>query len=604
MMGQLVMRRTLPFLSAIALAVAGFAVQASADTCGTIVGVDDATPDNITVNTTWGGGANPSPICLQSVIFVKSGATLTILPGTIVRGQPRSGPTGGVAGSPGALVITRTGKLISDGTASNPIIFTTAAVDNDGNGRPDDLNADGRLDRWPGFIPGGGCPGACTPAVAGTFLDGNPATAPIPPLDSAGNANVTEWGGVMILGKAPTNLANTYGTPFGHGTGFVEGLAEPGFNTSDATCGGVEPHDSSGIIRYTSVQHGGDEIGASNEINGFTLCAVGDNTIFEFNEVYANFDDAFEFFGGTLNVNHLVAEYVGDDMYDVDWGYTGGMQFLFGIKPFFKTDANTNFGQAGGDGLVEADGTDYEQEPGNGFFNVNVRTSYSAAVFGGDPLAQVPDSRDKAPWPMSGPFIANYTGIGGVTDAGANPNPPAFAAPATKGVQYRRGFAGQVLNSLFVNLGGVACHAVDTTAGQAPTGFDMTSMATNDLIRFVSSSCDSSAALAGAAITSANNGDAFAANETQGASCGTVNYANIRASGGGFAGLVQENAKFNGKVWGGAKYDPRPAGAGADCGIMLKAPGFDRAASYRGAFPPGQPLWTDGWTVLNHVGLL
>jgi hypothetical protein len=154
----------------------------------------------------------------------------------------------------------------------------------------------------------------------------------------------------MLLGKAPTNLANTYGTPFGHGTGFVEGLVEPGFDTSDGTCGGVEPHDSSGIVRYTSVRHGGDEIGASNEINGFTLCAVGDNTIFEFNEVYANFDDAFEFFGGTVNANHLVATYVGDDNYDVDWGYTGGLQFLFAIKPFFRTDSNANFGQAAATG--------------------------------------------------------------------------------------------------------------------------------------------------------------------------------------------------------------------------------------------------------------
>jgi hypothetical protein len=600
MMGQLAMRKTL-LLSALAMAMAGYAGHASAATCGTTVGVDDATPDNITANTTWGGVANPSPICLQAPIFVKSGATLTILPGTIVRGQPRSAAPGGVAGSPGALVITRTGKIIADGTANNPIIFTTAAVDNNGDGVADDLDANGRKDRFPGFVPGGGCPGACTPAVSGTFLDGNPAASPLPPLDSAGNGNITLWGGVMILGKAPTNLANTYGTPFGHGTGFVEGLVEPGFDTSDGTCGGVEPHDSSGIVRYTSVRHGGDEIGASNEINGFTLCAVGDNTIFEFNEAYANFDDAFEFFGGTVNVNHLVAEYVGDDNYDVDWGYTGGMQFLFAIKPFFRTDSNTNFGQAGGDGLVEADGTDYEQEPGNGFFNVNVRTAYSAAVFAGDALAQVPASTNKAPWPMSGPFIANYTGIGGVTDGGANPNPPAFAAPATKGVQYRRGFAGQVLNSVFVNLGATACHAADTTAGQAPTGFDMTSNATNDLIRLVSSSCDGAAAFSGAAVTSANNGDAFASSETQGAACGIANYANIRN---GFAGLVQENAKFNGKTFGGAAYDPRPAGSGADCGIMLKVPGFDRAATYRGAFPPGQPLWTDGWTVLNRAGLL
>jgi hypothetical protein len=109
-------------------------------------------------------------------------------------------------------------------------------------------------------------------------------------------------------------------------------------------------------------------------------------------------------------------------------------------------------------------------------------------------------------------------------------------------------------------------------------------------------------ALAGAATTSANNGDAFALERDPGRTCGSVNYANIRST--GFAGLVQENAKFNGKVFGGAAYDPRPAGSGADCGIMLKVPGFDRAATYRGAFPPGQPLWTDGWTVLDRVGLL
>ena len=600
MMGQLAMRRILPFLSAVTLAMAGYADHASAATCGTTVGVNDATPDNITVNTTWGGVANPSPICIEAPIFVKSGATLTILPGTIVRGQARRAVAGTVAGTPGALIITRTGKLISDGAANNPIIFTTAAPDNDGNGVADDLDANGFIDSFPGFIPGGGCPGACTPAASGTFLDANPATAPIPPLNSAGNPNITLWGGVILIGKAPTNLANEQATPLGHGTGFVEGLAIPGFNATDATCGGLEPHDSSGIVRYTSVQHGGDEIASSNEINGFTLCAIGDNTIFEFNEVYANFDDGFEFFGGTLNVNHLVVEYVGDDMYDVDWGYTGAMQFLFGIEPFFKSDAGIDFGQAGGDKFMEGDGTDYEQEPGNGHFNVNTRTAYSSGVYPGDPLAAVPASVNTAPWPMSAPYIANYTGIGAIPDG---PNPAVSAATANTGVQYRRGFAGQVVNSLFVNNGS-ACHAVDASAGQAPTGFDETSMATNDLIRLVATSCDGSAALAGQAVVSANNGDAFAAAETLGASCGSVNYANIRATGGGFAGLVQEDPHFNGKVFGGAAYNPRPAGAGADCGITPKLPGLDRAATYRGAFPPGQPLWTDGWTVLNHAGLL
>src|SRR5262249_19272754 len=263
----------------------------------------------------------------------------------------------------------------ADGTANNPIIYTTAAVDNNHDGVCDDGNADGFYDPWPGYLNANSALG---PDPNPTFCDANPKTNPMPPLQSNGVESLKLWGGVLLLGRAPTNLANEQSTPVGYGTGFVEGLAIPGFNPTDGTCGGLEPHDSSGVVRYNEVMHGGDEIASSNEINGFTLCAVGDNTIFEFNEVYVNYDDAFEFFGGTLSVNHLVAEYVGDDMYDVDWGYTGSMQFLLGIKPFFKNDSGATYGQAGGDKFVEADGGDYENEPGNGHFNINTRTAYSS----------------------------------------------------------------------------------------------------------------------------------------------------------------------------------------------------------------------------------
>jgi hypothetical protein len=102
----------------------------------------------------------------------------------------------------------------------------------------------------------------------------------------------------------------------------------------------------------------------------------------------------------------------------------------------------------------------------------------------------------------------------------------------------------------------------------------------------------------------ADNGDAFAAFDTQSATCGAVDYDNIRASGGGFTGLVDEDPNFNAKSFAGGGYDPRPLGPGADCGVTPKLPGLDRAATYRGAFLPGLPLWTDGWTVLDQAGAL
>ena len=46
-------------------------------------------------------------------------------------------------------------------------------------------------------------------------------------------------------------------------------------------------------------------------------------------EVAFNFDDGFEFFGGTVNVKYLSAIFCGDDSFDTDQGYQGKMQYLF-----------------------------------------------------------------------------------------------------------------------------------------------------------------------------------------------------------------------------------------------------------------------------------
>lgn len=66
---------------------------------------------DITTNTTWSG-----VVLLQNKIYVKNNATLTITPGTIIRGDKLT---------QGTLIITRGAKLIANATASNPIVFTS-----------------------------------------------------------------------------------------------------------------------------------------------------------------------------------------------------------------------------------------------------------------------------------------------------------------------------------------------------------------------------------------------------------------------------------------------------------------------------------------------
>lgn len=147
------------------------------------------------------------------------------------------------------------------------------------------------------------------------------------------------WGDLVLLGNATTNMANNAG--LGQGLGTVEGLTVPGFPVADATYGGSlgvgDDADSSGSVSYVSVRHAGDEIGNSNELNGVPLAGVGTGTEFHHVEVYANFDDGIEWFGGTVNGHHLQVSQAGDDVFDADQGYRGKNQFLVGIMPNFNT---------------------------------------------------------------------------------------------------------------------------------------------------------------------------------------------------------------------------------------------------------------------------
>ncbi len=169
-----------------------------------------------------------------------------------------------------ALVIARGGKINASGTAAEPIIFT-AEADN---------------------------------------LNGN-----------LGQADRGLWGGVVILGRARTNTAS--------GTGNIEGIptTEP-----LGIYGGTNDADDSGTFRYVSIRHAGSLLGPNNELNGLTMGAVGSTTVIEYVEVFANADDGFEWFGGTVNGKYLVSAFNDDDAFDWDEGYRGKLQFLFTIQ--------------------------------------------------------------------------------------------------------------------------------------------------------------------------------------------------------------------------------------------------------------------------------
>jgi hypothetical protein len=212
---------------------------------------------NISANTTW---TADKTYVLQGFVYVKNCATLTIEPGTIIKGDK---------GSKAALIITRCSKIIADGTAENPIVFTSS---ND---------------------------------VDPTYGD---------------------WGGVIILGKAPTNSI-TNGTA---GEGIIEGGVDNA--AGDGRYGGTDAADNSGILRYVRIEYPGIAFQPNNEINGLTLGGVGSGTTIDYVQVSYSGDDSFEWFGGTVNCKHLVAYRGLDDDFDTDFGYQGNVQFALAVR--------------------------------------------------------------------------------------------------------------------------------------------------------------------------------------------------------------------------------------------------------------------------------
>jgi hypothetical protein len=284
---------------------------------------DDTNPDqnsgnviiteNISSNTTW---TSDKVYQLGGRITVLEGATLTIEPGTIIKGEAGTGPNAT------ALLVARGAKIKAEGTATKPIIFTSVA---------DEITIDD--------------------VKAGNFVSPN--------LDPDINGL---WGGLLVCGKAPISASNDNGD--------ISEIQIEGIPTSDPNglYGGNDAADNSGIIKYVSIRHGGTNIGSGNEINGLTLGGVGTETVVENIEIVANQDDGIELFGGTVNISNVVIWNNGDDAIDTDQSWAGTLDNFCIITPndhCFELDGPEGSMQDGHtikNGLIIASESEYDEE--------------------------------------------------------------------------------------------------------------------------------------------------------------------------------------------------------------------------------------------------
>lgn len=282
----------------------------------------------IRTNTTWKKDFNYR---LRGYVYVTDGATLTIEPGTKIVSSKDSA---------GVLVIYRDAKIMADGTAANPIVFTS----NETNKAPGDL------------------------------------------------------GGLVIAGQATSNGNHAV----------MEGGLDPAFSAF----GGTDDNHNSGVLRYVRIEYAGKAVNPGDEVNGLSLYGVGRGTTIDYVEIVRGLDDAFEFFGGTVNCKHLIAYNCADDDFDMDDGYRGRIQFAVSVKDPAFTDNKGTSGDISNNFEVD------NVNPANGFT-----------------LSRTP---------ITNPVLSNFTAVGPNNAPGAS----GTSADYGHGMRWRRGAKFLLANSI------------------------------------------------------------------------------------------------------------------------------------------------------------
>ncbi|MDP3401249.1 MAG: hypothetical protein Q8R97_09030 [Brevundimonas sp.] len=211
-----------------------------------------------------------------------SAGILTVEPGVTIFGS----------GGLDYIVVNRGSQIFAEGTATSPVIFTSRQ------------------------------------SVEGT----------------TGVDSIGQWGGLVILGRAPIAACPAGVTP-------PNIACEAQIEGTSAFYGGNTIADNSGRLRYFRLMHSGFQILPGNELNGITLGGVGNGTTIEYVQVHNSSDDGIEPFGGTVNMKYIVLTGNDDDSFDTDTGYRGNTQFMIIRQAPTRGDRGLESSSAGNQAL-------------------------------------------------------------------------------------------------------------------------------------------------------------------------------------------------------------------------------------------------------------
>jgi hypothetical protein len=277
---------------------------------------------------------------LTSFVHVEAPATLTIEPGTTIKGRTGS-----------ALFIMRGAKINATGRADAPVVFTSD--------------------------------------------------------QPVGSRKPGDWGGLVLIGNGIINRA---------GVVLLEGTGTPTSNPTIEYGNGTNNADNSGVLRYVRVEFAGFGVANDQELNSFTLAAVGSGTEIDHVQALGGLDDAFEWFGGAVDARYLVSYETADDHFDAAEGYVGRVQYMIAFQ-------STILEPRAGSGVLSSDPQGFEIDGCGSATASGCTQGYNST-------------------PLNIPMFANFTMIG------TGPNNAVQATSGGNGMVLRRGTGGYYVNGV------------------------------------------------------------------------------------------------------------------------------------------------------------
>ena len=371
---------------------------------------------------------------------------------------------------------------------------------------------------------------------------------------AVGSRQPGDWGGLLIIGNA---IDSRTGNIEIEGSN-TEPTGGSGHNYQVIYSGGTNGADNSGELRYVRVEFAGYAPSPDNELNSFTFAAVGSGTKLSYLQAMAGLDDSFEWFGGSVDADHLVSYEAGDDHFDQSESFSGRLQYLIAFQ-------STQLTQRTGAGNPSSDPEGIENDGCNGTGCTNGHSQQ----------------------PYTIPAIANFTLVGTGSQATSGTN-------GGIGMMLRRGTGGYYVNGIVARYPRAGVSLRDTATYNRGGATATQDLATADLavknVLFV----ETPVTFQGANGSNVQNSLDMAGNGL------TTNAATTASLFTAFPATVNETTTASAFDWTPAAASPEATGGLATFTGKLSTKVAGSAitgTTYRGAAAPGGTKWWAGWTI-------